>query len=163
MAVGVIPRLVGIAGYAGSGKDTAADVLVELGWERMAFAGALKDLASRIGWDGRKDDPGRRLLQDLGVGCRDVLGADVWVNALMGSLPERAVIVDVRFPNEVAAIHDHGGLVVRVVRTGVAPANGHVSEIALDHLELPTVVNDGPVNLLHLRLLDLLQACPATP
>lgn len=159
----MIPRLVGIAGYAGSGKDTAADVLVELGWQRVAFAGALKDLAGRIGWDGRKDEPGRRLLQDLGVAARDILGADVWVNALMGSLPERAVVTDVRFPNEVAAIHDHGGLVVRVVRTGVVPANDHVSEIALDGVDMPTIWNDGPVHQLHARLLQVLERCPATP
>lgn len=159
----MIPRLVGIAGYAGSGKDTAADVLVELGWQRAAFAGALKELAGRIGWDGHKDEAGRRLLQELGVAARDVLGADVWVNALMGTLPQRAVITDVRFVNEVNAILDHGGLVVRVVRPGNVPANGHISEVSLDHLELPTIVNDGPVNLLHLRLLDLLEACPATP
>lgn len=159
----MIPRLVGLAGYAGSGKDTAADVLVELGWERVAFAGPLKELAARIGWDGVKDEHGRRLLQDLGVGCRDVLGADVWVDALLARLPARAVVTDVRFPNEVDAIHDHGGLVVRVVRAGVVPVNGHVSETALDDLDLPVVVNDGPVNLLHLRLLDVLAACPTTP
>jgi hypothetical protein len=105
------PRLIGLAGYAGSGKDTAADVLEALGWERRAFAGALKDLATRIGWDGAKDEPGRRLLQELGVGCREVLGADVWVNALMATLEGPSVIVDVRFPNEVDTIRDHGGIV----------------------------------------------------
>lgn len=157
------PRLVGLAGYAGSGKDTAADVLVGLGYQRRAFAGALKELAARIGWDGAKDDAGRRLLQELGVGCRDVLGADVWVNALMANLTGPSVIVDVRFPNEVTAIADHGGLVVRIVRPGVTPANGHVSETALDDLELPVIVNDGDVADLHARVLGVLAACPATP
>lgn len=157
------PRLIGLAGYAGSGKDTAADVLVGLGYERRAFAGALKDLATRIGWDGRKDEAGRRLLQELGVAARDILGADVWVNALMATLEGPSVICDVRFPNEVAAIADHGGIVVRIVRPGVTPALGHVSETALDDLELPTVVNDGDVFGLHARVLAILAACPATP
>lgn len=163
MADGLTPRLIGLAGYAGSGKDTAADVLVGLGWERRAFAGALKDLALRIGWDGVKDEHGRRLLQELGVGCREVLGADVWVNALMATLEGPSVICDVRFPNEVAAIADHGGLTIRIVRPGVAPANGHVSETALDDVDLPVIVNDGDVFDLHARVLGVLAACPATP
>jgi len=157
------PRLIGLAGYAGSGKDTAADVLVGLGYQRRAFAGALKDLATRIGWDGQKDDAGRKLLQELGVGARDILGADVWVNALMATLEGPSVITDVRFPNEVAAIADHGGITLRIVRPGVGPALGHVSETALDDLELPTVVNDGDVFDLHARVLAILAACPATP
>ena len=157
------PRLIGLAGYAGSGKDTAADVLVGLGYQRRAFAGALKDLATRIGWDGQKDDAGRKLLQELGVGARDILGADVWVNALMATLEGPSVICDVRFPNEVAAIADHGGITLRIVRPGVGPALGHVSETALDDLELPTVVNDGDVFDLHARVLAILAACPATP
>jgi len=159
----LIPRLVGLAGYAGSGKDTAADVLEGLGYQRRAFAGALKDLATRIGWDGRKDDAGRQLLQELGVGCREVLGADVWVQALMSTLTGPSVIVDVRFPNEVDAIADHGGIVLRIVRPSVGPCRNHVSETALDDVDLPVVVNDGDVVDLHARVLAVLAACPATP
>jgi hypothetical protein len=100
-----LPRIVGLAGYAGSGKDLSANILCDrFNYERRGFADALKALATTIGWDGRKDDTGRRLLQELGVGARDVLGADVWVDALMRDLPGRVVITDVRFPNEVEAI-----------------------------------------------------------
>ena len=34
---------IGLTGYAGSGKDTAALGLIELGWERLAFADPLKE------------------------------------------------------------------------------------------------------------------------
>lgn len=158
-----LPRIVGIAGYAGSGKDRAADCLVALGYERRGFADALKRLAGAIGWDGRKDDPGRALLQNLGVGARDILGADVWVDALMRDLPARVVITDVRFPNEVAAIRDHGGVVVRIWRPGVQPARGHVSETALDDVGLPVVANTQTPDVMWARLLDRLLAAPTNP
>lgn len=158
-----LPQLVGLAGWARSGKDTAAGALVALGYQRRGFADALKDLALRIGWDGRKDDTGRQLLQELGVGCRDVLGADVWVNALMHTIDGPTVITDVRFPNEVAAIADHAGVVVRVVRTGVRPARGHLSETALDDVMLPTIVNDADPARLQSRLVHLLTQLPANP
>lgn len=153
-------RLVGLAGYAGSGKDTAAEILIAGGYERIGFADPLKTLATRIGWDGRKDEVGRRLLQDLGLGVRDVLGEDAWVNALMAQVTGPTVVTDVRFANEVHAIHSHGGVVVRIVRPGCAPALGHISETGLDGLALPELVNDGDVFELHLRLLDLLDSLP---
>lgn len=158
-----LPRLVGLAGYARSGKDTAAGALVDLGYDRRGFADALKLLAARIGWDGRKDDAGRKLLQDLGVGARDLLGADVWVDALMSTLTGPTVITDVRFPNEVDAICDRGGVVLRIWRPGVGPALGHVSETALDRLGLPVVANTQGPTVLRRRLLARLVDAPANP
>lgn len=40
-----IPSVVGIAGYKGSGKNTAAEILVRCGYKQKAFADALKRLA----------------------------------------------------------------------------------------------------------------------
>ena len=158
-----LPQLVGLAGWAGSGKDTAADALVAVGYQRRGFADALKELARRIGWDGHKDDTGRQLLQELGLGCRDIIGADVWVDALMHTIDGPTVISDVRFANELAAIADHAGVVVRVTRPGVRPARGHLSETALDDVMLPTIVNDADPAVLQSRLLDLLTLLPANP
>lgn len=42
------PTLIGLAGYARSGKDTAAEALIELGYERRAFADKLKDLLAYL-------------------------------------------------------------------------------------------------------------------
>jgi len=158
-----LPRLVGLAGYACSGKDTAASALVDLGYERRGFADALKLLATCVGWDGAKDDAGRRLLQDLGVGARDILGADVWVDALMSTLAGPTVITDVRFSNEVDAICDRGGVVLRIWRPGVEPARGHVSETSLDRMGLPVVANTQSVTVLRRRLIARLAATPANP
>lgn len=47
------PLVVGLIGLIGSGKDTAADYLVDnMGFRRISFAGALKDaVAAVFGWD----------------------------------------------------------------------------------------------------------------
>ena len=58
----------------------------------------------------------------------------MWVNAALATLDltKNYVFSDVRFPNEADAIKDLGGQIWRVHRTGVAPVNGHPSEIAMD-------------------------------
>ena len=45
-------KIIGICGLIGNGKDTAAGFLIEEGYERISFAGVLKDVcASLFGWD----------------------------------------------------------------------------------------------------------------
>lgn len=61
------------------------------------------------------------------------------------------IISDVRFPNEVKAIEDRGGLVLRVVRNfGIEhPKDEHESETALDdHQFKITILNDGTIGQL---------------
>ncbi len=45
--------LIGLCGYIGSGKDTCASILEEYhGFQRLAFASAIKDIVSTLfGWD----------------------------------------------------------------------------------------------------------------
>ncbi len=69
----------------------------------------------------------RRLLQLIGTECgRQIIHPNIWINALMkdyrddikhleGRYPNW-VISDVRFPNEVKAIKDRGGIVIRLHR-----------------------------------------------
>ena len=60
-------------------------------------------------------------------------------------------MTDVRFPNEAQRIKDLGGVVWRVKRPGVGPANYHESETALDDWPFDAVLeNDG--NLVDLSL-----------
>lgn len=153
--------LVGIAGWARSGKDTAAQGLVDIGWTKAAFADPLKraleilnpivdadtdgigmstytlvdDLDDAQGWDNAKErNPEiRRLLQTFGTEVgRNLFGEDFWVKqALDGAYPY-TVFSDVRFKNEADAIRAAGGIVIRVQRDGVFPVNGHSSETDLD-------------------------------
>lgn len=144
--------LVGLVGYAQSGKDTFAKYL---GYQRIAFADTLKDLAidsgprfsydtgeeytlgeivAQSGWEFAKAEVHgvREFLQDLGIAVREHIGPDTWVNAAFRrwdpSVP--TVFTDVRFPNEIAAIRERGGIIIRIDRVGNEPVNSHVSEFA---------------------------------
>jgi hypothetical protein len=99
----------------------------------------LEEVLDAYGWDGYKvtefEPEVRRLLQRLGTEAgRKVLGENVWVDAALTGWPEDAKIAvsDVRFPNEAQRIKDMGGVIWRVNRPGVGPANSHPSETALD-------------------------------
>lgn len=165
--------LIGLTGYAGSGKDTVARMLAEdHGFARYAFADPLRavlldvnpwisgnarlaDLVRWHGWDRAKREyhEVRRLMQAHGEAVRQHVGANVWINALerrMGAEP-RVVVSDVRYPNEAAWIRQRGGRVIRIVRPGVGPVNGHASEQPIPHELVDFDLYNVPGNLGMLR------------
>jgi hypothetical protein len=80
----------------------------------------------------------RTLLQWWGTDYRRAQDPNYWVTQLTDTLkreqPDVALITDVRFPNEVDAIHALGGYAVKVTRT-TAPdvkVHAHASENVLD-------------------------------
>ncbi|MCJ0870287.1 hypothetical protein [Streptomyces sp. AP-93] len=179
--------LIGLAGAAGSGKDTAAKALVEIGWQRRAFADKVKDFlyavnpwtvddeingsfpladeVDRYGWSYAKSahPEVRAYLQRCGTEAgRNVLGANVWVDALFGDAATwgPTVITDVRFPNEAAEIVRRGGFVINIVRPGqqlIVPSD-HVSENALTGWPFEDVlINDGTEAELGTQLRLLMQ------
>jgi hypothetical protein len=167
--LGITPNynIIGLTGYAQSGKDTFASILVEkYGYSRIAFAdkirdflyginpmvgcsptGYLQDLVNLVGWDKAKQEPQvRRLLQDLGISARDLISEDIWVTAALSSVSkdQRVVITDVRFENEAAMIKSMGGQLWRIKRSGVGPVNDHVSESEMDGYKVDQIfVNNG--------------------
>lgn len=182
--------IIGLAGYARSGKDTAAEALVAAGWKRVAFADTLREFLYRLnplvtwlkepgmfypavlvedrrlqdvideyGWDGYKQtywgDEIRQLLQRLGTECgRELISDTIWIDAALGKSEfDNVCITDCRFPNEAQAIKDRGGIVVRIERPGVGPANDHPSEHALADWTFDHVIhNDGSIEELHAKL-----------
>lgn len=129
--------IIGLMGPAGSGKSSAAQFLVDrYGARRYSFADPLKDMVKRAfdlseaqvrGTQADKEavDPrygvsARWLLQRVGTeGCRAVFGADFWTRMLLERVtreaPEVAVVEDVRFTNEAAAIRSFGSFSARYV------------------------------------------------
>lgn len=156
----VKPRLIGLCGDIGSGKSTVAEYLMQShGYRRKSFAAALKhtvlDVFGPLGMQSRhvfgtqedKDEQlpgivnangaqtGRRILQHIGTEGFRFVDPDVWVKHLLGSLEMdggRSVVEDVRFPNEVVAIHDYRGTVIEVRKVGGPEhaAHGHASDTA---------------------------------
>jgi hypothetical protein len=161
--------LIGLTGYAQSGKDTVASILVEkYGYTRIAFAdkirdflyginpmvacsptGYLQDLVNLVGWNEAKQEPQvRRLLQDLGISARELIDENIWVTSALGKINvgERVVVTDVRFKNEAMMIKLMGGQLWRVKRVGVGPVNDHVSESELDGYKVDQIfVNNGSI------------------
>jgi hypothetical protein len=176
--LGITPNynLIGLTGYARTGKDTLASILVEkYGYRRIAFAdtirsflyevnpmvgcspsGYLQDLVDLVGWDKAKEEPQvRRLLQDLGVAARKLINEDVWITAALADLDphEKVVIADVRFENEAAMIRLLGGQLWRVKRFNTSAVNDHVSEIELDYYEVDQIfLNNGTIEDLEILL-----------
>ena len=80
----------------------------------------------------------RTLLQWWGTNYRRAQDPLYWVKRLQVTLdqeqPDAALITDVRFPNEADAIHERGGYVVKVTRTGKLDidVHAHESEQAMD-------------------------------
>lgn len=160
-----LPAVLGLTGYASSGKDAVADILAEeFGYERVAFADPVKRVAYCIGWDGTKRAPstyapgnlnGRLLLQELGMACREHIAPDVFVVVAERRIEEvlqrggRVVLPDVRFANEVELVHSFYGTVVRVERPGVEPMK-HASE-QIESLVVDASIRNGG-SLLDLRV-----------
>lgn len=165
--------IIGLSGYARSGKDTVAGMLMGLhGYERVAFADKirtllyemdplvmhngvdfrLQDIVDSKTWEVAKTEfpEIRRLLQDLGVGARELFGPQFWVHEAMKSMLEnpkldfKYVVTDVRFKNEADMIKANHGQLWRINRLGVEAANEHVSEHQLDDWKFDAVIeNDG--------------------
>lgn len=170
-------RILGLAGRKGSGKDTAAAALLGAPYNaiRVAFADKVKEIARDLYGlteaqlfgdlkevrDPRYGLTPRFILQRLGTEVARSIYPDTWVRYLMEvEIPRRvphlgfAVVTDVRFPNEVRAIHDAGGLVFRIDRPSLGPpADVHASEVEIERLMVDRViVNDGTVEDLHAKL-----------
>ena len=146
---------IGLIGLAGSGKDTAALALMDRGWKLVAFADALRGRAIYLGWDGRKDDRGRQLLCALGMAMR-AYEPDHWINHARAAMRGRAcAFTDVRFQNEADFIRAEGGIIVRVIREGLA-AGEHESEAGqLAIRSDQSIFNNGTIEHLRAQLLDI--------
>lgn len=138
--------LIGLVGFAGCGKGTVADTLVEkYNFTKLSFADSLKDATSAIfGWprhllEGDTDESRsfretpdkfwtnrlgydftpRIALQTLGTeACRGTFNSNIWIYSLERKVLQHknVVISDVRFDNEIDFIRTMRGFVVRVSR-----------------------------------------------
>lgn len=159
-----LPRVVAFCGYAGCGKDTAADVLEIFGYKRIAFADALRAAVSEM-FDipvehmlDRKlketpiDRPPykspREILQYVGTEGMRSYYPTIWVDKVRRAIDadplQRYVITDWRFPNEGEFLKEIGALRIRLDRRGVDRKFTHASEAHIETMEVDGVIrNDG--------------------
>lgn len=163
-----MPKIIGLAGRAGSGKSTCGEWLArERGAVLFSLADPLKRLAQDVfgftdaqvfGTQADKEaiDPRwgispRHALIRLGNAARERLGLDVWLNACLKSIDESgarlAVITDIRYPNEAEAVHRKAGYVVllRCPDSVSTVDPGAPSERSVDEIDMRYV--SGVVNV----------------
>ena len=174
--------IIGLLGKAGTGKTTVANHLVsEYNFQKISLAEPLKKMAMMIYglehhqvWgtqeeketiDDRWGKSPRELLQYLGTDvCREHLGQDVWVDAMIrkvrATMGTHWVVDDLRFMNEANAIRKYGVVVKLECPDAPAAVNsGHASEqvdtVPFD-FKITSRKSDGDllqhVNLLMLKL-----------
>lgn len=135
--------IVGICGKAGSGKDLAGEMLINMSLapaQRLSMASPMKEICEKYfffpheylyGSSDMRSRPhpkygctARDVLQRLGAEFgRDLVHKNIWVDHLLRSVNQETlagfhnfVVTDIRFENEIAAIRASGGKVVKLVR-----------------------------------------------
>lgn len=177
--------MVGLAGKARTGKDTAAMYLYyKFGFEVYSFATPIKDaLKAMFGltneqiegpekeqailWLGKSP---RELMQTLGTQWgRDQVRPDVWMLALdqqfaiQKNFHKRLqgeflpVVKDVRFENEAQWVRDRGGLLIHLERSNAGNVRRHESELGLEVMPGDIVIkNNESITALQIQLNDVI-------
>lgn len=157
------PRLIGLTGFAGAGKDSVRLILErDHNYHGLAFADPMRlmlfELLTSAGISANhmhardlKEQPipelgvsYRHMAQTLGTEWGRNLHPDFWIRIAAAYVADCAkhngtagmpiVISDVRFANEAAWIKQQGGQIWRVDRPNLPPVRSHQSEREIDTL-----------------------------
>jgi len=158
-----------VSGLAGSGKNTVSEMLhvvlsnidKNITTDLYSLAEPIKYMSRAfLGWNGEKDDSGRRLLQNLGKVGREY-DIDIWVKHMFNQLDKRhtfpvnfVIVTDWRFPNEKEYIESNPMsevYTVRVVGRKTSIAN---EELAKDVSEI-SLTDDGEYDAIIDNVSDL--------
>lgn len=173
--------IIAFAGFKGSGKSKATQVLVEHGYYDVKMAAPLKSMlhAMYTHCDLDDDEIERRLegdlketpdpwlqgqtprhaMQQLGTEWRNSISKHLWIPMwektieLLGNQP--ICCSDIRFEHEVEALKRQGGALIWISRPGKV-SETHDSEQDISHLADITIINDGTVEQLHQQIEELL-------
>lgn len=147
-------KIICISGKAQNGKDTTANIMKNILQTKntkvliMHHSDLLKFICQKyFGWDGKKDETGRGLLQHVGTNIVRIKQPDYWVDFVINFLKlfenewDYVLIPDCRFPNEINKYKDAGFNTthIRVVRENfddklTEEQKNHPSETALDEV-----------------------------
>lgn len=163
-------KLVGFCGLKGTGKTVAARHLVDtMGYTDVQFSGGLKAmLKAYLEYNDIEDTDiymegiyknhkskyfcnksFRHAMQTLGTEWgREQIGKKFWIEAWQRKIDKLELVTasDVRFPEEVAAIKENGGIIIKILRPkhinqDFHESESHISDISADH----EVINDDLV------------------
>lgn len=149
------PTLIGLTGFAQSGKDYVAGQLFDylqsvygIIAPIIHFADPVKEISHAVFPLADPDKTNirtRKMYQEMGSLLRYHLGPNVFVNALDESVYDTPdtqfyLVPDVRYPEEFSYIFNQNPLnyVIHVEKPGNEPVNMHISEVAHLAMKLPT-------------------------
>ncbi len=151
--------VVGFCGPFRSGKSLAAGFVADIfGCTKVHFASGVKEIAKEcFGWDGEKDEKGRRLLQRIGTDCGRMYNPNIWVEKTakqieyfyLREINRLFVIDDVRFDNEAIFVHlFKNSLVIKIDRElAKDELRQHASELGVNPALIDVIiVNDSSKN-----------------
>ncbi|MFX0185168.1 MAG: AAA family ATPase [Candidatus Hodarchaeota archaeon] len=106
--------LIGITGFMGSGKTTAAQYLADkYNFERMQISGKMREIAQEL-----ELKPTRKFLQSIGKFMREI-DDDVWIRYLVKQIEKNKsqsiVIDDIRRKNEINYLKPLGFKFIRIL------------------------------------------------
>jgi hypothetical protein len=114
------PFIINISGKARHGKDTFAKYLMNCLYEKhgkhiqiIKFGDEVKEKAEEVGWNGKKDENGRTLLQFIGDFFRKYIDKDYWVKKAYKKINndnDYIIIPDTRYLNEIMFFKDRNYL-----------------------------------------------------
>lgn len=175
---------IAICGFAGSGKSTVGNFLCENGFTELSFAKPLKDIVSwlhnlpRHLVEGDTNESRlwreeykikicekiytvRQLLQYTGTNIFRKIKNDIWIEILLKKLSGKCYIPDARFLNEISAIKNNGGKIIRVIRPMTDPKSFgdlHISET--QHIEFNDwdfiIINDRDLSYLKKQIIKII-------
>lgn len=180
--------LIVISGKARAGKDTLGEIMKQNFKENyftMAYANELKrtcrdafDLTREQLFGELKEVPDRRypkedgtywtpreILQHMGTEAYRAVEDGFWVRQLFKYINrnnlENVIITDGRFPDEINAVKERGGVHIRIHREdeGAAQGKEHASETSLDNMDEADYIinNDGSIEELKELAIDLIK------
>jgi len=144
--VNSLPALIGLAGKAHAGKDTAAEHLAKVyGYKRLYFGRRIDEYACRFFDIPEKEKSvlSRRIKQGIGEMFRSVENEYYWIKFISSEYARmkgddgesRVVVSDVRRLNEIDWIRSNGGQVWLLERADCPPVEygaGHQSETEIE-------------------------------
>lgn len=146
-------KILTISGKAEAGKDSSALIIKEKLEEKgkkvliLHYADYLKYIASQyFGWDGKKDEKGRSILQYIGTDIVRKKDPSFWVDTAIRFITmfedqyDYFIIPDTRFRNEIETLMNKGFSVISIYVERIDFENSlteeqrnHPSETALDN------------------------------
>ena len=139
-----LPKIIGICGLIGSGKDTVASFIQEIfpQYENAFFADNLKkSICAMYGWDYNRikgltpedrywreqpdeywsnklgyDVTPRNVMQKIGPLMRNNINSAFWVYSLEKTMPKFTLLTDVRYAEEIDLVRRYSGIIIEVDR-----------------------------------------------